>query len=99
MKLDAGGVIKLDRFLNLHKPPIAVIYISLLLSSLLSLSATKTLDITFKHSEKLKPCDWEGKCLKWSEIHGSEYAMTVGRLCKLRKLSLNSTRRPDQVSA
>ena len=32
-----------------------------------------------------------------SEIHGSEDAMTVGRLCKLRNLS-NSSRRSDEVS-
>ena len=41
-----------------------VIYISLFLSSLLSLPATKTPGMTFRHSEKLKTCDWEDKCLK-----------------------------------
>ena len=48
----------------MHKSPLTVTYISLFLSSLLSLPATKTPGMTFRHSEKLKTCDWEDKCLK-----------------------------------
>ena len=42
-----------------------IIYISLFLSSLLSLPDTKTLGMTFRYSEKLKTCNWEEKCLKY----------------------------------
>ena len=45
--------------------PLTVIYISLFISSLLSLPATKTPGMTFRHFEKLKTCDWEEKCLKY----------------------------------
>ena len=52
-------------FLNLHKLPSTVIYISLLLSSLLLIPATKTRGMALKHSEKLRTCDWEEKCLSY----------------------------------
>ena len=57
---------KLERFLNLHKSPITLVYI-LLLSSLLSLPATKTPGMTFRLSEKLKTCDWQEKYLKYMD--------------------------------
>ena len=50
----------------MHKSPSMVIYISLFLSSLLSLPATKTPGMAFSHSERLKTCDCEGKCLKYT---------------------------------
>ena len=46
-----------DRFLNLHNSLSTVISISLFLSSLLSLLATKTPGMAFRHYEKLKTCD------------------------------------------
>ena len=54
-----------DGFLNLHKSPSTVIYISLFLSSLLLLPTTKTPNMAFRHSEKLKTFDWEEKYLKY----------------------------------
>ena len=69
-------------YLNLHKLPTTIIYISLFLSSLLLFSTTETSGTAFRHSAKLKTCDWEKKCLKYM----SE-----------RNLS-NSSRRPDHVS-
>ena len=64
LKFDLGGK---TCFLSLQKSPSMVIYISLFQSSLLSLPTTKTLSMAFRHSEKLKTCDWEEQ--KMSEIH------------------------------
>ena len=70
---------------NLHKTPSTVIYISVFLSSLLSLLATKTLGMTFRYSEKLKTCDWEEKCLKymnWNMQSDSLGAMQIEKPVK-----------------
>lgn len=57
----------LDSFLNLHKSPITFIYISLLLSFLLSLPGAKTPYMMFRNCEKFKTWDWEDKCLKYKD--------------------------------
>ena len=57
-----------DKFLNVHKSPSTVIYISLFLSSLLSLPATKTPGMALRRSQKRL-----GR--EMSEIHESEYAI------------------------
>ena len=54
-----------DSFLNLQKSPLTVTYISLSLSSLLSLPTTKTPGMAFRHSEKLKTCEWEEEWPKY----------------------------------
>ena len=49
----------------MHKLPTTVTYISLFLSSVPLLPTTETPGMVFRHSEKLKTCDWEEKCLKY----------------------------------
>ena len=64
------------------------------LSSPFSLPAPKTPSMVFRHSEKLKTCDWEEKCLKYMNRNKRSDSWTNMRIEKPVKFIIPSL---DQV--
>ena len=67
-----------------------VIYITFPLSSFLSLPTTKTPGMAFRHSEKLKTCDWEEICLKYMNRNMQSDRLAIIQIEKLVKFTMLS---------